>query len=297
MTAVGSVVNPENGRFEHEMKRIDRSKSMAFDATIKEYLKEIDAAPLLSWDEEKSLAAAIMEDNDPFAREQLIRSNLRLVVNIAKKYSGRGMSLGDLIEEGNLGLMRAVDTFDPDHGVRFSTYSAWWIKQAIKRAILNNSQPIHIPTYMVELINQWRQTYAELEVKLGRTVSLEEMAFAMKVPIRKARAIRDIVNVVDTGFQHDSNEENAGLDEAIEDDKVETPEQLLGSNEELNRALELLDYIDPREAEVLRLRFGLDGRETLTLKQIGKKLGLTRERVRQIQRSALTQLNELMTAE
>ena len=270
---------------------------MAFDATIKEYLKEIDASPLLSWDDEKALAAAIMEDNDPFAREQLIRSNLRLVVNIAKKYSGRGMSLGDLIEEGNLGLMRAVDTFDPDHGVRFSTYSAWWIKQAIKRAILNNAQPIHIPTYMVELINQWRQTYAELETKLGRTVSLEEMAYAMKVPIRKARAIRDIVNVVDSGFQHDSHEDNAGLNDAIEDDKVETPEESLGSNEELGRALELLDQIDPREAEVLKLRFGLDGRETLTLKQIGKKLGLTRERVRQIQRSALTRLNELMSDE
>ena len=160
---------------------------MAFDATIKEYLKEIDDAPLLNWDDEKFLAMAVIEENDPAAREQLIRSNLRLVVNIAKKYSGRGMSLGDLIEEGNLGLMRAVDTFDPDHGVRFSTYSAWWIKQSIKRAILNNAQPIHIPTYMVELINQWRQTYAEQESRLGRTVSLEEMAYAMKVPIRKAR--------------------------------------------------------------------------------------------------------------
>jgi len=267
---------------------------MAFDVTIKEYLKEIDDSPLLSWDEEKALSLAVIEDNDPFAREQLIRSNLRLVVNIAKKYSGRGMSLGDLIEEGNLGLMRAVDTFDPDHGVRFSTYSAWWIKQSIKRSILNNSQPIHIPTYMVELINQWRQTYAELESKLGRTVSLEEMADAMKVPVRKARAIRDIVTVVDSGFQHDSHEENAGLDEAIEDDRIATPEEHLGSNEELTRALELLEEIDSREAEVLKLRFGLDGRETLTLKQIGKKLGLTRERVRQIQRNALTRLNELM---
>ncbi len=270
---------------------------MAFDATIKEYLREIDAAPLLDWDEEKALAQAVMQDNDPFAREQLVRSNLRLVVNIAKKFADRGMSLGDLIEEGNLGLMRAVDTFDPEHGVRFSTYSAWWIKQAIKRAILNNSQPIHIPTYMVELINQWRQTWAELDAELGRTVSLEEMAYAMKLPIRKARAIRDIVNVVDAGFQHDSFEDNAGLDEAIEDDRMETPEASLGSNEELNRALELLDHIDPREAEVLKLRFGLDGRETLTLKEIGKKLGLTRERVRQIQRNALAQLNELMSDE
>jgi RNA polymerase primary sigma factor len=267
---------------------------MAFDVTIKEYLKEIDDAPLLSWEQEKSLSQAVLENNDPAARDQLIRSNLRLVVNIAKRYSGRGMQLGDLIEEGNLGLMRAVDTFDPDRGVRFSTYSSWWIKQSIKRSILSNSQPIHVPTYMVELINQWRQVYADQESKLGRSVSLEEMAFAMKVPIRKARAIRDIVDVVDSGFQCNSAEEKTGLDEAIEDDRMETPEESLGSNEELARSLELLNEMDPREAEILKLRFGIDGRETLTLKQIGKKLGLTRERVRQLQRNALAQLNELM---
>ena len=269
---------------------------MAFDVTIKEYLTEIDESPLLNWEEEKELATAVLEYNDPHARDRLIRSNLRLVVNIAKKYSGRGLTLGDLIEEGNLGLLRAVDTFDPDHGVRFSTYSAWWIKQSIKRAILSNSQPIHIPTYMVELINQWRQVYAEQEARLGRTVSLEEMAGAMKVPIRKAKAIRDIVSVVDSGFQHDSTEQNAGLDEAIEDDTIMTPEEDLGTNEELHKALELLDQIDPREAEVLRLRFGLGGEEPLTLKEIGKKLGLTRERVRQLQKNALAQLNELLMA-
>ena len=269
---------------------------MAFDITIKEYLKEIDEAPLLSWEDEKELAWAIQEDNDPEARDRLIRSNLRLVVNIAKKFSGRGMTLGDMIEEGNLGLMRAVDTFDPDHGVRFSTYSAWWIKQSIKRSILSNAQPIHIPTYMVELINEWRQTYAEQESRLGRTVSLEEMAGAMKIPVRKAKAIRDIVAVVDSGFQND-NAEEGGLTDTIEDDRASIPEEDLGSVEELTRALNLLNQIDPREAEVLKLRFGLDGRETLTLKQIGEKLGLTRERVRQIQRNALTQLNELMTEE
>ena len=206
------------------------------------------------------------------------------------------MTLGDLIEEGNLGLLRAVDTFDPDHGVRFSTYSAWWIKQSIKRAILNNSQPIHIPTYMVELINQWRQVYAEMESKLCRTVSLEEMAGAMKVPIRKARAIQEIVSIVDAGFQHDSAEQNSGLDDAIEDDRISTPEEYLGSNEELLKALQLLDEIESRQADVLRLRFGLDGQDPLTLKEIGKKLGLTRERVRQLQKEALAQLNELLTS-
>jgi RNA polymerase primary sigma factor len=262
-----------------------------FDVTIKDYLREIDDAPLLSWEEEKQLARAVMDTNDPQARDRMVRSNLRLVVNIAKRFSGRGLTLGDLIEEGNLGLMRAVDTFDTEHGVRFSTYSAWWIKQAIKRAILNNSQPIHIPTYMVELINQWRSTYAELEIKLGRTPSLEDMASSMKVAIRKAQAIRDIVSVVELGFHHDSGEDNSTLEEAIEDTKICD----IGSDEELARAVELLDQIDAREAEVLKLRFGLTGEEPLTLKQIGERLDLTRERVRQIQRSALAQLNELMT--
>lgn len=268
---------------------------MAFDATIKEYLKEIDESKLLTWEEEQELARRIQQDHDPEAREHLVSSNLRLVVNIAKRFSGRGMTLGDLIEEGNLGLLRAVDSFDAEHGVRFSTYSSWWIKQSIKRAILSNAQPIHIPTYMVELINQWRYLAAELESQLGRSPDVEQMAKAMKVPLRKARAIQQIVDVVNAGFQGDSMEENAGLDEAIEDEKTLMPEETLGSDEELAKAVRLLEEIEPREAEILTLRFGLDGKEPLTLKQIGKKMKLTRERVRQIQRNALTRLNELMT--
>ena len=268
---------------------------MAFDATIKDYLKEIDEAHLLTWDEEKELAQRVQKDHDPQARERLVSSNLRLVVNIAKRFNGRGMTLGDLIEEGNLGLLRAVDSFDPEHGVRFSTYSAWWIKQSIKRAILSNAQPIHIPTYMVELINQWRYTSAELESQLGRVPDLEEMARAMKVPIRKAKAIQHIVGVVNAGFQGDSAEDSTSLDEAIEDGKAASPEDELGSDEELEKAVQLLGRIDPREAEVLSLRFGLNGCKVLTLKQIGKKLGLTRERVRQIQHNALMRLNEMMS--
>jgi RNA polymerase sigma factor (sigma-70 family) len=270
---------------------------MAFDATIKEYLKEIDESKLLSWEEEKDLARRIQDDQDPEAREHLISSNLRLVVNIAKRFSGRGMTLGDLIEEGNLGLLRAVDSFDSDHGVRFSTYAAWWIKQSIKRSILSNAQPIHIPTYMVELINQWRYTVSDLESRLGRVPTVEEMAKAMKVPVRKAQAIANVVEVVNAGFQGDSFDENAGLNDAIEDERCEMPEEELGSGEELEKAIGMLQQIDAREAEVLILRFGLQGRQSLTLKEIGEKLGLTRERVRQIQRSALARLNELMTEE
>ncbi|MHC4259662.1 MAG: sigma-70 family RNA polymerase sigma factor [Planctomycetota bacterium] len=128
---------------------------IAFDITIKDYLKEIDEAPLLTMEQERYLGKLIVKQNDPWARDQLVRSNLRLVVNIAKKYGRHGMSLGDLIEEGNLGLIRAVDYFDPDRGTRFSTYGAWWIKQSIKRALLENIQPVHVPTYMVALIQAW----------------------------------------------------------------------------------------------------------------------------------------------
>ena len=169
---------------------------MAFDATIREYLREIDEASLLTKEQEKELGTLVMEQSDQWAREQLVRSNLRLVVNIAKKYGDRGMSLGDLIEEGNLGLIRAVDYFDPERGVRFSTYAAWGIKQSIKRALLENVQPVHIPTYMVALINQWRHIVAELESTLGRTPSVEEMADIMQMPLRKAKVIHRIVEVL-----------------------------------------------------------------------------------------------------
>jgi len=267
---------------------------MAFDATIREYLKEIDEAPLLSWEQEKQLAGRIIEYNDPEARDWLVRSNLRLVVNIAKKFSGRGQSLGDLIEEGNLGLLRAVDSFDPEHEVRFSTYAAWWIKQSIKRSLLTNSQPIYIPTYLVELISHFRYTTTDLESKLDRHPKLEELAEAMKIPLKRAKAVQEIVRTVDAGFTGDGVGDDAGLDDTIPDSKIASPEDILGSDEELAKAVELLAEIEPREAEILTLRFGLNGDEQLTLKQIGVRLGLTRERVRQIQRNALAKLNELM---
>ena len=273
---------------------------MVFDATIKEYLKEIDETSLLTWDEEYSLGKRIIEDNDPWARDRLVRSNLRLVVNIAKKYGGRGMSLGDLIEEGNLGLIKAVDYFDPSYGTRFSTYAAWWIKQSIKRALLENVQPIHIPTYMVALINQWRHTAGELEGRLGRTLSVEEMADIMHLPLRKAKTINRIVEVLssvrDTSTSDDSDESQM-LEVTLEDQSTGRPEDALVVDEEKAKAVRLLDKIDPREANILRLHYGLDGNKPMTLKEIGYKLGLTRERIRQLRRDALTKLYEFMTDE
>jgi len=275
-------------------------QTIAFDITIKEYLKEIDEASLLTVEQEHSLGKLVVEENDPRAREQLVRSNLRLVVNIAKKYVGRGMSLGDLIEEGNLGLIKAVDYFDPDYGTRFSTYAAWWIKQSIKRALLANVQPVHIPTYMVALMNQWRHTTAELQNRLGRTLDVEEMAEIMHLPLRKAKIIHHIVKILssvkDTAGR-DGTDDNQIIEETLRDQNAGKPEDTLVADEEQTKVMGLLNEIDHREADVLRSHYGLDGRKPMTLKQIGKKVGLTRERIRQIQRSALTKLYEYMNEE
>ncbi len=270
---------------------------MAFDATLKGYLHEIDEASLLTVEQERMLGRLIVEQNDPWAREQLVRSNLRLVVNIAKRYAGRGMSLADLIEEGNLGLIRAVDYFDPERGTRFSTYAAWWIKQGIKRALLENVQPVHIPTYMVALINQWRHTASELESRLGRPVDITEMAEVMNLPLRKAKIVHRIVELLSSTGEPggcDQTEDDRFLEATLVDRNTGLPEEPLADDEEKQKVLRLLDKIEPREAEVLRLHYGLGNGRPLTLKEIAKKFGLTRERIRQIRRDALTKLYELM---
>jgi RNA polymerase primary sigma factor len=270
--------------------------AIVFDATIKDYLKEIDESPLLTKEEEHELGKLCREENDPLARDRLVRSNLRLVVNIAKKYGTRGMSLGDLIEEGNLGLIKAVDYFDPYRGTRFSTYAAWWIKQSIKRALLENIQPVHVPTYMVALMNNWRHASAELESSLGRAPDVDEMADIMELPLRKAKIIYTIIKVLSsTRDAHGTGESDEDpLESILEDRRTPRPEARLVADEEKAKALRLLDEIEPREADVLRLHYGLDGREPMPLRKIGEKLGLTRERIRQIQREALTKLYEYM---
>lgn len=267
------------------------------ESSLQIYLEEINETPLLTAEEEKELARKIIGENCPESRDRMIRSNLRLVVNIAKKFGNRGMPLPDLIEEGNLGLLRAVEGFDPDNGARFSTYASWWIKQSIKRSLINAVQPIHIPAYMVEMVSLWKKTAIKLEEELGRTPSIEEMSVALEIPEKKTKYIRRAVKAFAAPTQMPSSEDSLSINEMLEDEKTLRPDEAVFNADELETIQILLNQIDKREAEVLRLRFGLTDEEPMTLKEIGKRIGLTRERVRQIEKESLAKLHDSLNNE
>ena len=253
------------------------------------YLREINETPLLNAQDERDLAKSIAQ-GDARARDHMVRANLRLVVNIARGYTGKGLTLQDLIEEGNLGLLRAVEGFDPEVGTRFSTYASYWIKQSIKRALINSAKTIRIPAYMVELLSKWRRANARLKEELGRTPTAEEIARILGLPKKKLPIIKKAIHVYTSPPQTDQADSGWSLGEIVMDDRVRNPEEELLETDALRTALELLAELDERESTVLKMRFGLENLETHTLKEIGEELGLTRERVRQIETEALAKL-------
>lgn len=268
-----------------------RRSPISSERCLETYLQEINEVPLLTAEQEQDLGHRVQQ-GDMAAREHLVRANLRLVVSIAKLYSERGLPLQDLIAEGNIGLLKAAEKFDPEAGCRFSTYGSWWIKQAIRRSLSTSVQSVRVPGYMAELISKWRVVGRELSYRLGRSPSVEEVARELGIPPESWRLLKQTIQTTASGGQL---ELMTGSQETVEDEKTFTPEETIQHADMLTRLRELLDSIDERQATILRLRYGLgESQEPMTLKDIGKVVGLTRERVRQIERETLARLSRVM---
>jgi len=276
---------------ELDLERSTRSRKSAssVQTPLETYLREINETALLSAADEHELADRIAS-GDVQARDRMVRANLRLVVNIARGYTGKGLALQDLIEEGNLGLLRAVEGFDPSMGTRFSTYASYWIKQSIKRALINSAKTIRIPAYMVELLSKWRRASARLTEELDRTPTPEEVARVLGLAKKKLPIIKKAIRIYNSMPQSDQAEVGWSLGEIVMDERLKNPEEELVEHDVLTTVHEMIATMDQREATVLKMRFGLGDFSPHTLKEIGEQLGLTRERVRQIETEALGKL-------
>ncbi len=256
---------------------------------VKMYLKDIGQVPLLSVEEEAELARRA-QDGDEAAKKRLSEANLRLVVSIAKRYVGRGMLFLDLIQEGNIGLMRAVEKFDYQKGFKFSTYATWWIRQAITRAIADQSRPIRLPVHVVETIHRMTRESRLLLQQLGRDPTPEELSKALEIPVERVREIQKIAQDTVSLETPVGEEEDSRLADFIVDENAMTPSDSVEINMRKEQLLGVLNTLTPREEKVLRLRYGIDDGKIRTLEEVGKEFNVTRERIRQIEAKALRKL-------
>lgn len=272
-----------------ESEAVAAADGIVIDDPVKVYLKEIGRVPLLTPEEEIELAVRIM-DGDEYAKKRLSEANLRLVVSIAKRYVGRGMQFLDLIQEGNLGLIKAVEKFDYTKGFKFSTYATWWIRQAITRAIADQARTIRIPVHMVETINKVKKVSSQLLHKNGHEPSAEEISQELDMPVDKVREIMRVAQEPVSLETPIGEEEDSHLGDFIPDDEAPAPADAASHTLLKEQLGEVLSTLTPREAKVLRLRFGLEDGRPRTLEEVGKEFDVTRERIRQIEAKALRKL-------
>ena len=264
------------------------------DDSVRLYLREIGKIPLLSADEELALAQRVIQ-GDKKAKDKMAEANMRLVVSIAKRYSGRGLDFLDLIQEGNTGLLRAVEKFDPDKGFKFSTYATWWIRQAITRAIADQARVIRIPVHMVETINKLLRTQRRMTQELNREPSIEELAKELEMEPDKVEyviKIKQDIQSLDAGVGRDGEDEDSVLHDFIEDEDSATPEESATSQLLTEQVRDVLSSLSDREQKIVRMRFGLDNGKSHTLEEVGQEFAVTRERIRQIEAKALAKLRK-----
>ena len=273
------------GKLEHELS----AEGVALDDPVKAYLKEIGQVPLLSAEEEQTLSRAARA-GDADARRRLSEANLRLVVSVAKRYAGRGLPFLDLIQEGNLGLMKAAEKFEPDRGFKFSTYATWWIRQSITRAIADQGRTIRIPVHLVEHINRVRKTAGELLRKNGREPTAEEIAVRLEMEPDRVRELLQLAQEPVSLETPVGEEEDAHLEDFIQDEEAGIPVDEAGRQLLRRELMSVLKSLTPREERVITLRFGLDDGRPRTLEELGKEFNVTRERIRQIEAKALRKL-------
>ena len=266
----------------------------ASDDSVRLYLREIGKIPLLNSEEELDLAKRVVA-GDKKAKDKMAEANMRLVVSIAKRYSGRGLDFLDLIQEGNTGLLRAVEKFDPDKGFKFSTYATWWIRQAITRAIADQARTIRIPVHMVETINKLLRTQRRMTQELNREPTIDELAAELEMEPAKVEYVIKIkhdITSLDAGVGRDGDDEDSVLGDFVEDDASTTPEESATSQLLKEQVQSVLSTLSDREQKIIKMRFGLENGKSHTLEEVGKEFAVTRERIRQIEAKALAKLRK-----